>query len=187
MGRYMTRKCLIVTLCLGGLHSGIPSFAAEPDKQYNIGPEASATSNSEFHNLPIYKAQNVIDGVRANHGHGPLFPSWGPDKIENPWLKLTWEQEVKIDHIRVFIRCDFPPYTQQDHDSWWESGTVELSTGEKVPFTLEKTADGQIVELPRNTVRWIKFTNLVPHEDKWCAFCEVEVVGRPTVAGSQKK
>mgnify|MGYP001827747218 CR=1 FL=1 len=161
---------------------GACSRAATNDERgarRNIALEATTSSNSEFGGKQIYLAKNVNDGNRANKGHGPKFPSWGPDKVENPWLRLEWEQDVEIDHLRVFIRCDFAPYARQDHDSWWKSGNIELSTGETVPFTLEKTADGQVVELYGKTARWIKFTDLVAHEDKWCAFCEVEVIGQP--------
>jgi hypothetical protein len=146
--------------------------------QHNIALQATATSNSEFHNLEQYKAKYVNDGNRANKGHGGRFPSRGPEMIGGLWLKLEWDHDVQINGIRIFIRCNFPPYGPTEHDSWWKSGTIELSTGKKIAFTLEKTAEGQVIELSGKTARWIKFPDLMPHDDKWCAFCEVEVVGR---------
>ena len=153
----------------------------EPNKNWgireNLALKATASSNSEYGDMDIYLAKNVNDGNKANKGHGPKFPSWGPDKIKDPWLKLEWDHDVTIESIRVFIRCDFPPYSFNEHDSWWKNGNIELSTGEKIPFTLEKTAEGQFVEIPTSSVSWLKFTDLIPNEDKWSAFCEIEVIG----------
>jgi len=148
----------------------------------NIAPEATITASSAYRNLPHYLPGNVIDGNRANKGHGKDFPSWGPDKTGDQWLKLEWGKDMFVDRVNIYIRADFRPYTSKDHDSWWKRGVIELSSGRRVPFKLEKTADAQVIEIkikkwPPEPVRWLKFTNLVPAENKWCGFSEVEVMG----------
>ncbi|MBN2163166.1 MAG: hypothetical protein JXR25_09315 [Pontiellaceae bacterium] len=152
-----------------------PSF----DNPYrNIAPEAEVSANSEYGNLPEFSAGNVIDGRRENRGHGTEFPSWGPDRRDDLWLKLEWDEDVYVDRVALYIRADF----QNEHDSWWKSGTIELSNGQKFPFVLKKTADQQVVELPvrqwpPEPVRWMRFADLVPEDDKWCGFTEVDVMG----------
>lgn len=169
MNKMMLVSALITLCCFSG-------FAEQARR--NIAREATASSNSEFKQMPMYRASNVIDGNCSNKGHGKDFPSWGPDLIPDPWLKLEWKQDVLIDSVTVYIRCDFPPYQPKEHDSWWESGTLEFSTGEKIPFKLKKTADAQTIAVPPQTIRWLKFTDLVAVSNTWCSFCEVEVMGR---------
>jgi hypothetical protein len=148
----------------------------------NIALEARATANSECRNEEQFFACNVIDGRRENKGHGKQFPSWGPDKLDDLWLKLEWKEDVFIDRINIYVRADFQPYKQKDHDSWWKSGKIELSNGRKISFRLKKRADVQVIEIPikkwpPEAIRWLKFSDLVPAEDKWCGFTEVEVMG----------
>ncbi|VGO15887.1 hypothetical protein PDESU_04475 [Pontiella desulfatans] len=101
------------------------------------------------------------------------------EKSAELWLKLEWEEDVYADRINISIPADLG----KEHDSRRKSGTVELSNGKKITFKLDKTADMQVVRLPAKhwppqPIRWIKFTNPVPHENKWCGFAEVEVMGR---------
>ena len=91
------------------------------------------------------------------------------------WLKVDFRENVEIDRAVIYIRADFKPYAKQDHDSWWKTAVMEFSDGSSVPFELEKTADPQEVRFPKRTVSSVKFTNLVPAGEEWCAFSEVEV------------
>ena len=160
--------------------AALENAAPGPANPYrNIAREAAATANSEYGNLEPFAARNVIDGDRGNRGHGKRFPSWGPDKLDDLWLQLEWSEDVFLDRIHIFIRADF----EKEHDSWWKTGTLLLSSGRKISFSLEKTAGAQVIEIPvrgwpPEPLRWIRFTGLVPAEDKWCGFSEVEVMGR---------
>ncbi|MBT3296606.1 MAG: hypothetical protein HN919_21715 [Verrucomicrobia bacterium] len=100
----------------------------------------------------------------------------------NSECTLEWKEDMFVDRLNLYVRADVLPYKQKDHDSWWKTGNIELSNGQKIPFKLEKTADVQVVELkvkkwPPKPIRWLKITNLVAAEDKWCGFSEVEVMG----------
>jgi len=67
---------------------------------------------------------------------------------------------------------------QADHDSYWKSGVLEFSDGSTVPFSLEKTADPQMIRFAKRSVSSVKFRKLVPAGEEWCAFCEVEFWGK---------
>ena len=151
------------------------NVALNPNEEKGKYPKA--ITNSEVPQ-ESFLARNVIDGVHKNYGHGIPFPSWGPWKQNDSWLKIEFEKEYEIDKTVVYIRADFTPYTSADHDSWWRSGTLEFSDGTSVAFKLERSAEAQTIEFPKRKVEWVKFTKLVPEEDKWCGFTEVEVWGK---------
>ncbi len=165
---------------LSGSNPPLPKDASNLYR--NIGPKAKVTCNSEYKKKSYFAGRNVIDGKYKNTGHGKKYPSWGPHMIDGLWLKLEWDREVYIDRINLYIRADFKPYAKKDHDSWWESGIVELSNGKKIHFNLEKRAEAQTIEIkikswPPKPIKWLKFLELIPAEDKWCGFTEVEVMG----------
>lgn len=132
-----------------------------------------ATSNSECRNDPSFAARNAINGRTANTGHGPRFPSWGPDQRTDLWWKVEFGRPVRIDKIVLSIRADFP------HDRHWHTATIEFSDGSRQPVKIEKTAEPQTFTFDNRTVEWLRFTDLVQEEPLgWCAFMEVEVWGR---------
>jgi hypothetical protein len=181
--RYQAKRERFVALDERNIKAMLAGTAEEPSPSVqnpyrNIAPEATATASSEFDHLPQFVAANVIDGDCANNGHGKNFPSWGPDKVDGLWLKLEWNEAVYVDRLEIYIRADF----KKEHDSWWKSGMVELSNGRKIPFNLKKTAAAQVIEIPikkwpPEPIRWLRFSNLVPAEDKWCGFTEVKAMG----------
>ncbi len=132
-----------------------------------------ATSNSECRDDPSFAARNAINGRKANTGHGPRFPSWGPDRRTDLWWKVEFGRPVRIDKIVLTLRADFP------HDRHWHTATVEFSDGSRQPVKIEKSAEPQTFTFERRTVEWLRFTSLVQEEPLgWCAFIEVEVWGR---------
>ncbi|HYW79853.1 MAG TPA: hypothetical protein VE890_09770 [Thermoguttaceae bacterium] len=132
-----------------------------------------ATSNSECRDDPSFFARNAINGRAANQGHGPRFPSWGPDQRTDLWWKVEFGRPVAVDKIVLSIRADFP------HDRHWHTATVEFSDGSRLPIQIEKTAKPQTFTFDRRTVEWLRFTDLVQAEPLgWCGFTEVEVWGR---------
>jgi len=139
------------------------------------GPAESyphAESNSECRNEACFAARNVIDGKTANTGHGPLWPSWGPDQRNDLWLKIDFGVPVETDKVVIYIRADFP------HDNYWRSGIIEFSDGSSETIALQKTASAQVFQFTPRQTRWIRFTNLVGEDPPgWCGFTEVEVWG----------
>lgn len=154
--------------------TGYRNVALNPNARDGSFP--TATSNSEF-NKREFAAINAINGKTDNHGHGRRTPSWGPHKRYDLWFKIDFGKKVTIDKAKIWIRADFKPYTNTEHDSWWKTGVMEFSDGSKLPFELKKIDTGQEIKFPKRKVSWVKFTKLVPDENKWCAFTEVEIWG----------
>lgn len=149
---------------------GYRNLAINPDGKRGQFPKAS--SNSVCHDLPEFSPQNVINGKTDNKGHGKRCPSWGPDQRDDLWLNIDLGDEVEIDKVVVYIRADFP------HDSWWKSGVLEFSDGSKLAFKLKKTAAAQTIAFPPKKATWVKFTELVAAEKKWCGFTEIQIWGK---------
>jgi hypothetical protein len=132
-----------------------------------------ASSNSECRGEACFAARNAIDGLTENRGHGPKFPSWGPDKIVDAWWKVEFGRSVQVDRLVLVIRADFP------HDSHWKSATVEFSDGSRETISIKKMPKPQTFRFKPRTVVWLKITDLVQDQPLgWCALTEVEVWGR---------
>jgi hypothetical protein len=139
------------------------------------GSYPHASSNSECRGEACFAARNVIDGRTENQGHGPLFPSWGPDKREDLWLKIDFGGKVEIDRIDLYIRADFP------HDAFWHEATVEFSDGSRETLTIAKDPAPQTFRFAKRQVDWLRFVNLKQTKPLgWAAWTEVEVWGLRT-------
>jgi hypothetical protein len=132
-----------------------------------------AASNSECRNELCYAAKNAIDGNTANRGHGPKYPSWGPDKRTDIWLKIDFGRAVEVNKVVICIRADFP------HDAYWHTGSIEFSDGSKEKISLQKTANPQEFLFSPRRINWLRITDLIQDEPLgWCAFTEVQAFGR---------
>ena len=161
--------------------TGYRNVALNPkDVQGKSDKYPHATSNSEYGDMPCFAAKNVIDGKTKNKGHGSSFPSWGPDVRDGLWIRIELGGDCEVDKAVFFIRADFKPYRKRDHDGYWKSGVMEFSDGSKVPFKLKKTADPQVIKFDKRKISWVRITDLVVGEGKWCGFSEVEIWGKPT-------
>jgi hypothetical protein len=174
----MTFAALLLAGCTGTSqlsHIGqYRNLALNPDD--TRGPAVSyphATSNSECRNEMCFAAKNVIDGNTANIGHGPKYPSWGPDKRTDLWLKIEFGKSVEVDKVIIYIRADVP------HDAYWKTGMIEFSDGSKEKISFGKTADAQEFRFKSRRIEWLRITDLVQDEPLgWCGFTEVQVWGR---------
>lgn len=131
-----------------------------------------ATSNSEYAYLDEFAAKNVIDGRTSNEGHGPKFPSWGPNLRGDLWLNIDFGCEVEIDKAVIYLRADFP------HDAAWTSGTLEFSDGTFLNVEFKKTSEPQEFRFPRRRVRSVRLTNLkTDSPEVWHGITEIEFWG----------
>jgi hypothetical protein len=174
----LTYCALFLAGCAGTSQSSHPgeyrNLALNPND--TNGPAVTyphATSNSVCRGEFCFAAKNVIDGSTANKGHGPDFPSWGPDKRTDLWLKIDFGRGVEVNKVVIYIRADFP------HDSYWKAGAIEFSDGSKEKISLQKTAEPQEFGFTSRRIKWLRITDLVGDEPLgWCGLAEVEVWGR---------
>lgn len=132
-----------------------------------------ATSNSEYRGLPHFSASAAIDGQKSNRGHGPEFPSWGPEKRTDVWWQIDFGRAVRIDRVTLYIRADFP------HDAHWQSATLLFSDGSRERIRIGRSAEPQHFSMAPRTITWMRITDLVQAEPLgWCGLTEVEVWGR---------
>ena len=131
-----------------------------------------ASSNSEYAWADCFAAKNAIDGRRENQGHGPLYPSWGPNLRTDLWLNVEFGCEVEIDKAVIYLRADFP------HDGVWTRGTLEFSDGSVEEIEFEATSEPQVFTFKKRRVTSVKLTNLeAPKPLKWSGVTEIEYWG----------
>jgi hypothetical protein len=148
------------------------NVAFNPDAQHEGGPYPRVTASSECRDKPCYRGLNVINGRTENTGHGPKFPSWGPEREETPWINIDFGGTVETDKIVITLRAQFP------HDGYWSDGVLEFSDGEPVPVQFKKTAEAQVITFPRRKTKYVKLRDLKwAQENTWCALTEFEVWG----------
>lgn len=127
------------------------------DKRWDTGYFPHASANVVTRDEPWFEAKNAIDGHIKNDGHGAWpFQSWGGGLRDDLEFTLDFGREVVIDEIVIYLRADFV----NDHDVNWETGTVELSDGTELPFTLRNTGDPQSIKLEATKVTGLKLKDL---------------------------
>lgn len=118
-------------------------------------PHASASGS---YNDTTDAVRNVIDGISGNGGYGE-YPnhSWGADS-DNSWILIDFARPVNVDEIELRLRADFA----SNHDTYFESATLEFSDGSTEKINLKKTAEKQSFTLSSSkTTTYIKLQNLV--------------------------
>ncbi len=141
--------------------------------QYEGGPYPRVTASTEYGDKACFRGLNVINGRKQNDGHGPRFPSWGPEQEASPWIQLEFGGPVEVDKVVLYLRADFP------HDGYWKSGVIEFSDGSTVPVELKKTGEGQAFSFPTRRTTTMRLRDLKwAEQDTWCALTEFEVWGQ---------
>ena len=131
-----------------------------------------ATSNSEYAFDEAFAAKNAIDGRKENKGHGPDFPSWGPNLRTDLWLNVDFGCDVVVDKCVIYLRADFP------HDDAWTKGVLRFSDGSSEEITFRATDEPQVFTFPARRVSHITLTDLEgPFPMKWRGIAEIEYWG----------
>jgi hypothetical protein len=134
-----------------------------------------ATSNSECRNESFYAARNAIDGYKSNSKHGKWpYQAWGPDKKDDLWLKIDFGKSVEVDKLVIVNRAQY----EDLHDSYWKEAIVRFSDGSSEKIKIKETALPQEIKISKHITSWVKFTDLIENENKWCSWIEMEVWGR---------
>lgn len=138
-----------------------------------VYPHISA--NAETRGESVFAARNVLDGCRANQGHGEWpYLSWGVDIAVDAKITIDFGRTVEVSQMGICIRADFP------HDSWWTEATLVLSDGSVQVFKMRKTDVLQIIDIGRHDIRWARIENWVKYEEpaEFPALIAWEMYGR---------
>ena len=66
-------------------------------------------ANAETRGESVFAARNVVNGCRANHGHGEWpWLSWGVDIAVDAKITLDFGRPVAVDGMGIVIRAVFP-------------------------------------------------------------------------------
>lgn len=138
------------------------------------GPFPFASANVETRGEASFAAKNAIDGIKANHFHGPWpFTSWGINQDPNAALKIDFGRTVVLDEAVFYLRADFP------HDAWWNSATLHFSDKSELTVTLKKLAGAQCFPFSPKSVDWVMLDTLIKAEDPspFPALTQLELYG----------
>ena len=134
-------------------------------------------ANAETRGESVFAARNVVNGCRANHGHGEWpFLSWGVDIAIDAKITVEFGRPVDISAMGICIRADFP------HDSWWTQATLTLSDGTSQVFSMTRTDALQYLDIGRHTVTWARIENWRKFEEpaQFPALVSWEIYGTET-------
>jgi len=119
-----------------------------------------AKANVETRGEMDFAARNAIDGVFANHDHGPYpFASWGINRDPEALFSLDFGRNVVIDEIRITVRGDWP------HDSWWTEATVTDSNNIEYVLTLKKDPLPQVFPIKPTEMKSLTLGKLIKADD----------------------
>lgn len=134
-----------------------------------------ATSNSECRNESFYAARNAIDGYKSNSKHGKWpYQAWGPDMRDDLWLKIDFGKTVEVEKLVIVNRAQYFDL----HDSYWKEAIVRFSDWSSEKIKIKETAQSQEIKISKHNTSWVKFTDLMGNENKWCSWIEIEIWGR---------
>lgn len=147
------------------------------DQHGDRGMFPHASANVETRGEAVFAARNAIDGITANHGHGPWpYQSWGINMDPNAEIMIEFGRTVEIDKMALWYRCDW----KNDHDNWWVNVTFEFSDGTVLSVPTEKSDEAQYIVLEeKKKVEWIKLGKLIKSDapNPFPALSQWEVFG----------
>ncbi|MEO5806285.1 carbohydrate-binding protein [Devosia sp.] len=151
------------------------NLALNPYDHYSnttLFPQAQATAQTRGE--AVFAPRSAIDGEKAaaGHGHWP-YTSWGINRDPSAALTLTFGRPVKIDHVTLYLRADFP------HDAWWRQASLTLSNGASKVLNLIKSGCGQTFDLRADNIEWVRLHAMLKADDTspFPALTQLEVWG----------
>ncbi|KAF1298157.1 hypothetical protein BAU15_09940 [Enterococcus sp. JM4C] len=152
------------------------NLALNPHDQKDfMGAYPHAHANVETRNDATFFACNAIDGIYANHSHGPYpFQSWGINQQADAALTIDFGRQVCLNKVVFTWRADFP------HDSYWTKVTLKFSDGTKETFETSKTAKPQAFTFSEKKVSSVSFGDLIQDTDAspFPALTQIEFWGK---------
>lgn len=143
-----------------------------------------AYANRVTRNEEGFYARNAIDGVKdaSSHGNYP-YQSWGYDKKTDAEYVVYFGREVTIDEVSFVLRADYTLSGNLEHDTYWESVTLEFSDGSTQNITgFEKNGELQSFDIDKVTTNFVRIKNIKEVQNlngsqMYAALTEFEVYG----------
>lgn len=112
-----------------------------------------------------YRAENVIDGILAEHGKG----EWASKAEPNPWVRLVWQSKTAINKIVLRDRPNPHDHLRQGSLTFSDGSVIEVKD-------IPNDGSPKVIDFPTKSVEWIKFqaTNNATGNN---GLSEVEVYG----------
>ena len=162
------------------LDKELDGSAAVASGQVATFPHAYA--NRVTRNEVGFYARNAIDGSTNSNGHGNYpYQSWGYNQKDDAVFTLYFGRKVKLSELGFVLRADFSG--AKEHDTYWESATLEFSDGTTENVEFEKSGERQAVAADVVTeyvrIRSPKaFVNA--NSEMFAALTEIDAVGKET-------
>lgn len=149
-----------------------------------------AYANRVTRNEIGFFARNAIDGVKQAEGHGNYpYQSWGYDQKSDAKFTVYFGREVTINEVGFVLRADYSKSGNLEHDTYWDSVTLQFDDSEQTISSFEKNGELQkfsISEVTTTSVR-IKAIQEVQNSasEMYAALTEFEAYGKEKVTANQ--
>ncbi|MBQ2804672.1 MAG: glycoside hydrolase family 88 protein [Clostridia bacterium] len=131
---------------------------AVASQQVTAYPHAYA--NRVTRNEAGFYARNAIDGFVQSDGHGNYpYQSWGYNQMDDAEFVVYFGRKVTLHSVAFVLRADFSG--SKEHDTYWQSATVEFEDQSTQELQFEKTGEKQTFELESVVeTSWVRIKNL---------------------------
>ena len=108
-----------------------------------------AYANRVTRNNAQFFARNAIDNSTDSDGHGDYpHQSWGYDQKSDAEFVIYFGRDVLLSELVFVLRADYSG--TKEHDTYWQSATVEFSDGTEKKLTFTKTGKEQEFKLDKD-------------------------------------
>lgn len=131
-----------------------------------------------------FYARNAIDGRTESDGHGNFpYQSWGYDQKSDAEFVVYFGREVQLSSVAFTLRADYAVSGGKEHDTYWESATIEFSDGTSESVTFEKSGEEQEFAVSAKT-EFVRVKDLASKQDAgsqmYAALTELKANGKET-------
>lgn len=117
------------------------------------------TASVETREESVFAARNTIDGWDQTSGHGFWpYTSWGDNEDPEASIQISFGRKIKAEQVIIHLRSDFP------HDNYWHHADLVFDDRLTKPIALQKTGEGQVIELSGIECEKICFCHLQKDE-----------------------
>ncbi len=151
-----------------------------------------AYANRVTRNEVGFYARNAIDGGTESGGHGNYpYQSWGYNQMTDAQFTVYFGREVSINQVGFVLRADYSKSNNKEHDTYWDSVTLEFSDGSTQSITeFEKSGDIQKFGISEVSTTYIRIKDIkevqnLTGSEMYAALTEFEAYGSEKVTKNE--